>query len=485
MRNPSALRASRLARRYLAAASPRHVYHVTFLHSLDSIASKGLRPGGGQTFGGGYGGHSTGRVFFTEWDGVRFWMDRYEQMAHHHTDNPEDGWVPVVLKIDTRGLDLQQDPAGSRDAFADAYYVEEPVSAGQIKVWHNGWESLSSADPEAMQDEVMEAAEVEEDDGEQWYEVDFEMFQPQRKASPSRVAAAWLRKAYSSPEALVDAFEKRVERLIDEYGLIIETGDRDMMRGLGEVFGEWFDSIFDRIHVPTTPRGGKETKTQASRFLWSAKHRVPMSKDREAGLESLRREWEQFKPFVPSLVRLFSDVGASAAGKEPPIREYKGQHATYLNERGLANKTFMKYVKALDGLFGSLRGWRKKALGGNLTVVLAGPDQFRGRSAGRYQREGDRMLVRATPNILKRTGGTYGAADYILIHELGHRYENRQKPHTDFDSMTWWTTPYSRTESFAGSEGFAELFALGHFGITRHGSLDFADVVQRFEEIMR
>lgn len=197
---------------------PRHLYHVTFLHSLDAIASKGLVPGAGQTFGGGYAGHSRGRVFLTEWDGVRFWMDRYEQLAHHHTDNPEEGWVPVALRIDTRGLDPQPDEAGSRDAMADAYFVEGRVPAGSIDVWHDGWQSLASVDPDAMQDEVMANAEVEEDDGERWYEVDFEMFTPTRKASPARVALRHLSRA------VVTEMSKELEADIEEVVRLRRTG---------------------------------------------------------------------------------------------------------------------------------------------------------------------------------------------------------------------------------------------------------------------
>ena len=177
---------------------PAHLYHVTFLHSLDSIASRGLRPGAGQTFGGGYAGHSRGRVFLTEWDGVSFWMSKYEDMAHHHTDNPEEGWVPVCLKVSTRGLDLEPDPAGSRDAYADSYFTTESISPRQIQVWHGGWKAVGSVDTEEMQDEVMEAAEKDADETGTWYEVDFEMFEPARKAA-SRLPG-WLQRGKPVPD---------------------------------------------------------------------------------------------------------------------------------------------------------------------------------------------------------------------------------------------------------------------------------------------
>lgn len=279
----------------------------------------------------------------------------------------------------------------------------------------------------------------------------------------------------------------RMEKLIRDYTQAIRNGATYAERSaIGQEFEKWFLDTF-RVGLSTTPRGGKDIKAKANSFLWYPKAVVSMRSGEGTdpknwgGLQELRNKWEEFKPVVPDLVRLFTDEGSTKM-----LREIKGTYATYQNTRGLATKTFQKYVVALESLFGTIRGWRAKALGSNLTVSLAGPDAFRGTAAGKYVRDKDTLVVRATPKIMKRTPGKYGSPDYILIHELGHRYDVRHGTGgVDFQQTQWYTTQYSRTEGFSGlSEAFAELFALGHFGI-RNVRSDFGGVVDRFEEVMK
>ncbi len=113
--------------------------------------------------------------------------------------------------------------------------------------------------------------------------------------------------------------------------------------------------------------------------------------------------------------------------------------------------------------------------------MFAAAQDFNGTVKGKYKSADDLLLVRTTPAVLKRADG-YASLDYILIHELGHRYEHKVRGlPVDFDKPAWWTTRYSRADSMAGSESFAELFAIGHFGIT--GNWDAA-ILDRFEKVM-
>jgi hypothetical protein len=82
--------------------------------------------------------------------------------------------------------------------------------------------------------------------------------------------------------------------------------------------------------------------------------------------------------------------------------------------------------------------------------------------------------------VLKRGAG-YASFEYICVHELAHRYEKYNRLPEDFDKPQWWTTRYSRTEGLGGSEGFAELFALGHFHLTGNWA---PDILDRFEAVM-
>jgi hypothetical protein len=161
-----------------------YLYHVTYLKDLDSIQESGLRPGRGQTFSGGYAGHASGRVFYTSADGVKFWAQRYGEMADSNTDNPEEGWVPVVLRIDVDFLgEVYPDEPGSKDASAPAFFSEVTLSSEYFDVWNGSkWVELPDADIEAMMEAMLEASEYEqddEDDEEGWYIVDSDVFLPE------------------------------------------------------------------------------------------------------------------------------------------------------------------------------------------------------------------------------------------------------------------------------------------------------------------
>jgi hypothetical protein len=182
--------------------------------------------------------------------------------------------------------------------------------------------------------------------------------------------------------------------------------------------------------------------------------------------------WQNIVPFLEEVEAL--------ALKETVEKEVKVDGHKFVNEAGLSAESFDKYVKAMLALFQQIKGWRRGALTDGVTVVFAGPKSFRGTAAGTYRSAQDQLLVRATPAVLKRGSGTYGAPDYIIIHELGHRFERKHRLPEDFDKVQWTTTKYSQKEG----ETFAELFALGHFGLeTVHGDT-FGDRLARFEDVM-
>jgi hypothetical protein len=162
-------------------------YHATHLHNLAGIAAHGLQPGSGRSaFGGGYGGHSRGRVFLSDLKGVRFWLSKMEQIANDSSDFTDDeesaGWQPVVLRVDVEGAtggDVYDDKPGQRDSGADAFYVEATIQPEWIEVWTgDAWEPIEEADLAAMEEAALAAATYEEYDNEGWWELDFEHFAP-------------------------------------------------------------------------------------------------------------------------------------------------------------------------------------------------------------------------------------------------------------------------------------------------------------------
>ena len=162
---------------------PGYLYHVTYLKDLDQIQSRGLRAGSGQTFGGGYTGHSTGRIFLTDGEGGAFWMERYAVMAGNNTDNPEEGWWPIMLRVPTARIEgtLGYDEAGSKDARSLSVYVEGGDIPPRSLECYDGdsWVPLKSIDTEELLDRAKEEG-AEEDgwDNETWWDVDFEFFEP-------------------------------------------------------------------------------------------------------------------------------------------------------------------------------------------------------------------------------------------------------------------------------------------------------------------
>lgn len=245
-------------------------------------------------------------------------------------------------------------------------------------------------------------------------------------------------------------------------------------------FVDWFAQQYPQVMMATTPRGGKQVKQEADWLI-----RLLRGPADEPGIwykwsvtsADVLARWSRLEPLVDDLDRLFG-------GSNVPV-QFQGVHALYLNPKGLASATFNQLVTMMDQLFGSITGWRARALDG-LKVAFVGPQDMRGTSAGKYQSSTDTLMVKATPAVLARRSGQYGSPDYILVHELGHRYDRLfGTGGQNFDRNPWYTTEYSRSESLGGSESFAELFALGHFGIREVRANSFGDRLDRFESVMQ
>ena len=143
------------------------LYHVTWYKDLGSIDESGLDTGAGKALGkGGYGGHSSGRLFMTDEGGLFFWFGRMEEHATHDSDDPlGDGHVPVVLRF-PEPESIEPDEAGTSDAKSDAFYTEGAVDSYDIEVWDgSSWiplEDWGDIDPSISFD-------VDEDEGEEWH----------------------------------------------------------------------------------------------------------------------------------------------------------------------------------------------------------------------------------------------------------------------------------------------------------------------------
>ena len=184
---------------------------------------------------------------------------------------------------------------------------------------------------------------------------------------------------------------------------------------------------------------------------------------------------------LPLIIKYFS----KGTGYIQPPKKFKLGSNTYLNSAQLNEDKLKEYAEAIELVFKELKGWRKDALDGGVTVDFAPATKFRSKTVGgRYNRNEGILYVRATPTVLKRTKGTYGAFDYIIVHELGHRFQHIKKTRnfSVFGSRghnkSWYTSKYS----YSDGEAFAELFAIGNFNIK--GDWD-PEILVEFEKLMQ
>lgn len=184
--------------------------------------------------------------------------------------------------------------------------------------------------------------------------------------------------------------------------------------------------------------------------------------------------WNNVQRELPNIVQYLSYEGT---GSKPLVFEKKVGGNTYVNMVGASAERFEGLISVVEDVFSTLKGWHRKALDGGVHVVFAGPKDFRGTSSGTYRSEKDQLWIRATAGgRIERGGSGYGGLAYVIVHELGHRFDRKQGTKIDFERSEWFTSPYSSKDG----ETFAELFALSNFGITTYKP----EVVAKFEQLM-
>lgn len=259
---------------------------------------------------------------------------------------------------------------------------------------------------------------------------------------------------------LADQFEAKIEEVLREPGNA--QTNKQVAAWLSENFA---------FEGSKTPKGGKAWKQPLELLHWELNYGLTQHSPNGVR-EIVQLSWGKIKPNLTEVVKLFTSEG----GRNVP-KEVKVGSNTYLNLSGFTDKQLDGYIKVLEKVFDELNGWRKKALAGGLKIALAGPKEFHGTASGKYKSAEDTLYVRATPQVLKRGAGTYGSFDYIIVHELGHRYEYKHKVGTNFDKVEWKTSRYSQTEG----EAFAELFAISNFDLKGPWR---DEVVTKFNELM-
>lgn len=123
-----------------------HLYHITYVNRLNSIAEEGLVANQMASIGSSqYDEHRKDKVFLCDTRDVDEWYEIAEQWAIDQSDNyTEDGFIPVVLEISYFPDDIYVDNEARDEGKYESYYIKESISPDAIKVWDGSkWISLS------------------------------------------------------------------------------------------------------------------------------------------------------------------------------------------------------------------------------------------------------------------------------------------------------------------------------------------------------
>ena len=270
---------------------------------------------------------------------------------------------------------------------------------------------------------------------------------------------------------LAQEFERRVRSIASFKG---DNPPKEEIEGLQK----WILDNF-RIKSTKTPKGYIEEKNELERF-----YRILSTLSNPDGFVpgSIARmvwnAWDGPRGVREMLPRIIEGLTSEGGAKEM-TREKKVGSNTYLNLVGASDKKLDEMISTVEASFHSLRGWRRKALEGGVTTHFSGPKDFRGTASGTYVEAKDILMIRATPGgrLEKASPGKYGSLEYVIVHELGHRYERKNPLPVDFDRAEWVTSRYSIKDG----ERFAELFAISNFDL--QGPWD-PERLNKFEAIM-
>lgn len=162
------------------------------------------------------------------------------------------------------------------------------------------------------------------------------------------------------------------------------------------------------------------------------------------------------------------------------VSEIKLGSMTFINESLMAEKRFKESTNIIYKLLSSLSGFHKKALVGSLTVRFVKANKLRAKAA--YKSELDEIWISETYS--REVNSTkYASLPYIIIHELGHRFESKVGVPKWFVYSQWATTKYSTADTMHSGEQFAEVFALSFFGTQEFPNL--SDKVDSFTDKMK
>lgn len=150
---------------------------------------------------------------------------------------------------------------------------------------------------------------------------------------------------------------------------------------------------------------------------------------------------------------------------------------TFKNESAMSEKRFIQNANEIFELLKSLKGFHRAAIEKPIIVQFKKASDMK--SKAHYNSLEDEIWIKESAKLDQNE--RYGHLQYIIIHELGHRVERTHRLPAGFSDYQNYTTDYSKADSLAGSEAFAELFALSHW---KEKYPQYQKKIEKFERLM-
>lgn len=151
----------------------------------------------------------------------------------------------------------------------------------------------------------------------------------------------------------------------------------------------------------------------------------------------------------------------------------------FVNDSSMSASRFKDTSNKISKFLKRFTGFHKNALSGKLEIHFKSSKFLK--SKAKYISDKDQIWIKET-NARDVNTEEYASLLYIIAHELGHRFERKSNVPSGFSDADFYTTKYSRTDSMAGSESFAEIFAISFFGSSKYPQ--FSNQIVKFNKLM-
>ena len=252
----------------------------------------------------------------------------------------------------------------------------------------------------------------------------------------------------------------RAQSILDAYSALHEANvDLDAIKALGNELQPYDESKFEKFleWIAYFPKSGRSPTGEKKLFDNIKFLHRQADLYRETGLISAN---------VDSMLSWWEDDGEMdriadvffAKKKKPRVEVIKHDRITFKNRSGMGEATFKNTVKQITKFLDDLDGFHAKTLKKPLEIHFKYAKDVKAKAV--YKGLEDEIWIKSGH---KADNELYGHLLYIILHELGHRYEYLFGLPDDFSDSQFYTTKYSHADSMGGSECFAEIFAISHW----------------------